>query len=59
MSLVETHGVEAQYEHLIPTPNRWTNRESELGHLTIIKEICGDRSTRLSRPFIVGRVLLQ
>jgi len=59
VSFAEAHGVEAQDEHLISTPNRWTNRESELGHPTIPKELCGGRSIRLGGPFGVGRVLLQ
>jgi hypothetical protein len=57
-SLVETHGVETQDEHLIPTPNGWTNQDSELGYLTIPKELCGGKSTRLGGPFGVGRILL-
>jgi hypothetical protein len=36
--LMEAHGVGAQDEHLIPTPNGWTNQESELGYPTIPKE---------------------
>jgi len=56
---VEVHGIGAQDEHLFPTPNRWTNRESELGYRTIPKELCGSESTRLGGPFGVGRVLLQ
>jgi hypothetical protein len=59
MSLVEAHGVRAQDEHLILTPNGWTNRESELGYSTIPKELCGGGSTRLGGPFGVGRILLQ
>jgi hypothetical protein len=58
-SLVEAHGVEAQDEHLIPTPNGWTNRKGELGHPIIPKELCGDGSTRLGEPFGIGRILLQ
>jgi hypothetical protein len=42
---MELHGVRAQDEHLILTPNGWTNRENELGYLTIPKELCGDEST--------------
>jgi hypothetical protein len=34
---MEAHGVEAQDEHLFPTPNRWTNQEGELGYPTILK----------------------
>jgi hypothetical protein len=30
VSLVEAHGVGAQNEHSILTPNGWTNRKSEL-----------------------------
>jgi hypothetical protein len=44
---MELHGVEVQDEHLVSTPNKWTNRKSELGYLTIPKELCGDASTRL------------
>jgi hypothetical protein len=33
---VETYGVEAKDEHLILTPNRWTNQENELGYLKIL-----------------------
>jgi hypothetical protein len=51
---VEVHGVKAQDEHLIPTPNKWTNRESELGYPTIPKELCGSGLTRLGGPFGVG-----
>jgi len=56
---VEAHGVEAQDEHLIPTPNGWTNRKGELDDPTIPKELCGSGSTRLGGPFGVGQVLLQ
>jgi len=56
---VEVHGVEAQDEHLFPTPNRWTNRKGELGDPIIPKELCGVGSTRLDGPFGIGRVLLQ
>jgi hypothetical protein len=56
---VEAHGVGGQDEHLIPTPNKWTNRESELGYPTIPKELCDGRSIRLGGPFGVGQVLLQ
>ncbi len=56
---MEAHAVEAQDEHLIPTPNGWTNQEGELGDPTIPKELCGSGSTRLGGPFGVGRVLLQ
>ncbi len=55
---MKAHGDEAQDEHFFPTPNRWTNREGELGDLTIPKELCGGGSTRLGGPFGVGRVLL-
>jgi hypothetical protein len=55
---VEAHGVEAQDEHVIPTPNGWTNRKSELGYPIIPKELCGDISTRLGGPFGVGRILI-
>jgi hypothetical protein len=56
---VQAHGVGAKDEHFIPTPNGWINRESELGNPTIPKELYGSKSTRLSGPFGVGRVLLQ
>jgi len=56
---VEAHGVGAQDEHLISTPNGWTNREGELDDPTIPKELCGNGSIRLGGPFGVGRVLLQ
>jgi len=59
MNLVESHGVRAQDEHLIPTPNRWPNRKGELGCPTILKELCGSKSTRLNGPFGVGWILLQ
>jgi hypothetical protein len=52
-------GVGAQDEHLIPTPNGWTNQEGELGYPIIPKELCGDKSTRLGGPFRVGRISLQ
>jgi len=58
-SLVEVHGVEAQDEHLFPTPNKWTNRKSELGYPIIFKELCCGKSTKLDGPFGVGRILLQ
>jgi hypothetical protein len=35
---MEAHGVGAQDEHRILTPNRWTNREGELGDPTIPKD---------------------
>jgi hypothetical protein len=56
---MEAHGVRAQDEHLILTLNEWTNLESELGYLTISKEFCGGRLTKLGGPFRVGQVLLQ
>jgi hypothetical protein len=56
---VEAHGVEAQDEHHIPTPNKWVNREGEFGYPTILKELCGGGSTKLGRPLRVGRILLQ
>jgi hypothetical protein len=59
VSLVKVHGVEVQDEHLIPTPNRWTNQKSELGYLTILKELCGNGSIRLGGLFGVDQVLLQ
>jgi hypothetical protein len=58
-NLVEVHGVKAQDEHLILTSNRWANRKGELSYLTIYKELCDDKSTRLGGPIRVGRVLLQ
>jgi hypothetical protein len=59
VSLVEAHGVGIQDEHLISTPNGWTNQESELGCPTIPKKLCGSRSTKLGGPFGVGQILLQ
>jgi hypothetical protein len=56
---MEAHGVGAQNEHILLTPNEWTNQEGELGHLTIPKELCDGGSTRLGGPFGVGQVLLQ
>jgi len=38
-NLVESHGVGTQDEHLIPTPNGWTNQENELGYPIIPKEL--------------------
>jgi hypothetical protein len=58
-SLVEVHGVGAQDEHFILTPNEWINRENELGYPIILKELCDSESTRLGGPFGVGRILLQ
>jgi len=57
--IMKLHGVGAQDEHRIPTPNRWTNREGELGYPTIPKELCGGGSTKVGGPFGVGRILLQ
>jgi hypothetical protein len=51
---MERHGVEVQNEHLILTPNGWTNGESELGYSTIPKELCDDELTRLGGPFGVS-----
>jgi len=48
---VEVHGVKTQNEHLIPTPNGWTNRKSELGYPTIPNELYGGGSTKLGGPF--------
>jgi len=59
VSLVEAHGVGAQDEHRIPTPNGWINQKGELGYPIIPKELCGNISTRLGGPFGVDRVLLQ
>jgi hypothetical protein len=56
---MEMHGVEAQDEHLFSSPNRWTNQKGELDDPTILKELCGDISTRLGGPFGVSRVLSQ
>ncbi len=56
---MEVHGVKTQHENLISTPNKWTNRENELGYPIIPKELCGYRSIRLGGPFGVGRLLLQ
>jgi len=53
------HGVGAQDEHLISTPNRWTNWKSELGYPKIHKELCGGRSTKVGGSFGVGGILLQ
>jgi len=55
---MKAHGVKAQNEHILSTPNRWTNREGEFGHPTILKELCGGGLTRLGEPFGVGRILL-
>jgi len=56
---VEVRGVGAQDEHFIPTPNGWTNQESELGYPTIPRELCGSGSIRLGGPFGVDLILLQ
>jgi hypothetical protein len=56
---MEANGVEAQDEHFLPPPNRWTNREGELGYPTIPEKLCGDELIRLGGPFGVSRVLLQ
>jgi len=56
---VKVHGVEAQDEHFIPTPNIWVTQKGELGYPTILKELCGNRLTRLGGSFGVGQVLLQ
>jgi hypothetical protein len=56
---MEMYGVKTQDEHFIPSPNEWTNQESELNHPTIPKELCDGGLTRLSGPFGVGQVLLQ
>jgi hypothetical protein len=55
---MEAHGVRAQDEHFFPSSNRWTNREGELGDPTILKELCGGRSTRLGGSFGVSQILL-
>jgi hypothetical protein len=54
---VEVHGVEIQDGHFILTPNKWTNRNSELGYPTIPKELCDNILTKLGGPFGVGRVV--
>jgi hypothetical protein len=56
---MEANAVGTQDEHFVPSPNRWTNREGELGDPIIPKELCGGGSTRLGGPFGVSRVLLQ
>jgi hypothetical protein len=56
---MEAHGVEAQDEHFIPTPNGWANLENELGCPIILKELCGEKSIGLGGPLGVGRILLQ
>ncbi len=56
---MEAHGVGIQDEHLIPTPNGWANREGEFSYPKILKELCGNRSTRFGGPFGIARVLLQ
>jgi hypothetical protein len=38
---VEANAVGTQDEHFVPSPNRWTNQEGELGDPTIPKELCG------------------
>ncbi len=55
---MEVNGVRAQDEHFLPPPNRWTNREGQLGDPTILKELCGSGLTRLGGPFGIGRILL-
>ncbi len=59
MGLVEANGIGTQDEHFILPPNRWTNREGELGDPVILEDLCGGGSTRLGGPFGVSRVLLQ
>jgi hypothetical protein len=56
---MEVHGVGAQDQHFFPSPNRWTNREGELGYLTIPKELGNGGSTRLGGSLRVSQVLLQ
>jgi hypothetical protein len=51
VTFMEVHGVGAQNEHFLPSPNRWTNREDELGDPTIFKELRDGGSTRLGGPF--------
>ncbi len=36
-NLVKAHGVEAQDEHFIPTPNIWVTQKCELGYPTILR----------------------
>jgi hypothetical protein len=59
VSLVEAHGIGTQDEHFVLTFNGWTNRKGELGYPTILKELCGNGSTRLGGPFRVSQILLQ
>ncbi len=56
---MEAHGVKALDEHLILTPNKWSNSESELGYPTILEELFGNGSIRLGGSFEVERFLLQ
>jgi hypothetical protein len=58
-SALEENGVKVEDEHFLSPSNRWTNWEGQLGDPTILKELCGDRSTRLGGPFGVGQILLQ
>jgi len=51
---VEENGVGVQDEHFLPAPNRWTNREGQLGDPIITKELCGGGSTRLGGPLGVS-----
>ncbi len=55
---MEAYGVGTQNEHFFSPPNRWTNREGQLGDPTILEELCGGGLTRLGGPFGVSRVLL-
>ncbi len=53
------NGVGAQDEHFPPPPNKWANQKGELSDLTIPKELCGGKLTRLGGPLGVSRVFLQ
>jgi hypothetical protein len=56
---VEAHGVKVQNEHFIATLNKWIDIENELGYLTIPKELCANKPTRLGGPFGVDQILLE
>jgi hypothetical protein len=58
VNLVEAHGVEAQDEHLIPTLNIWITPKSELGYPTILKELYGNKLTRLGGSLGVDQIFL-
>jgi hypothetical protein len=42
----------------ILTPNGWANQKGEFGYPTILKELCGSKSTGLGGPIGIGRILL-